>query len=152
MRNISDLKKKILANLLIDYCSTLFSVVNLSGRGSEVKIIIMSDDEKDIRTFDKETIDRLNVPHRGSISSIQNSLKNSVLKLVKDERSLSLDPTQNHLDGFDPNKRRISSISSLGNWTGAVVVSEIPESTQRNGKWYNNFLFYILQCASGLTF
>lgn len=117
-----------------------------------MKIIVMSDDEKDIRTIDKETMDRLNVPHRGSISSIQNSLKNSVLKLVKDERSLSLDPTQSHLDGFDPNKRRISSISSLGNWTGAVVVSEIPESTQRNGKWYYDHFFFLLlylQCADG---
>lgn len=111
-----------------------FSVVNSSGRGSEVKIVVMADDEKELRPFDSENMDRLNVPHRNSISSMQNAMKNSVLKLVKDERSLSLDPTQN-LDGFDPNKRRISSISSLGNWTGAVVVSEIPEPIQRNGKW-----------------
>ena len=117
-----------------------------------MKIIVMSDDEKELRPFDKiidkETKDRLSVPHRGSISSIQNSLKNSVLKAIKDERSLSLDPTQ-HLDGFDPNKRRISSISSLGNWTGAVVVSEIPESTQRNGKWYGNYSHYFGLPVSG---
>lgn len=111
----------------------------------------MSDDEKELRSFDKETMDRLNVPHRGSISSIQNSLKNSVLKLVKDERSLSLDPTQN-LDGFDPNKRRISSISSLGNWTGAVVVSEIPESSQRNGKWYKSLVLCSSMCQLGSDF
>lgn len=116
-----------------------------------MKIIVMSDDEKELRSFDKETMDRLNVPHRGSISSIQNSLKNSVLKLVKDERSLSLDPTQ-HLDGFDPNKRRISSISSLGNWTGAVVVSEIPESTQRNGKWYKGLVLCSSMCQLGSDF
>lgn len=116
-----------------------------------MKIIVMSDDEKELRSFDKETMDRLNVPHRGSISSIQNSLKNSVLKLVKDERSLSLDPTQ-HLDGFDPNKRRISSISSLGNWTGAVVVSEIPESTQRNGKWYKSLVLCSSMCQLGSDF
>lgn len=111
-----------------------FSVVNLSGRGSEVKIVVMADDENELRPFNKGTMDRLNVPHHDSISSIQNALKNSVLKSAKDARSSSLDPTQN-LDGFDPNKRRISSISSLGNWTGAVVVSEIPEPIQRNGKW-----------------
>lgn len=111
-----------------------------------MKIIVMSDDEKELPSFDKETMDRLNVPHRGSISSMQLSLKNSVLKLVKDERSLSLDPTQNHLDGFNPNKRRISSISSLGNWTGAVVVSEIPESSQRNGKWYNDLFPSLQMC------
>lgn len=111
-----------------------------------MKIIVMSDDEKELPSFDKETLDRLNVPHRGSISSMQLSLKNSVLQLVKDERSLSLDPTQNHLDGFNPNKRRISSISSLGNWTGAVVVSEIPESTQRNGKWYNDYFAFSSLC------
>lgn len=116
-----------------------------------MKIIVMSDDEKELRSFDKETMDRLNVPHRGSISSIQNSLKNSVLKLVKDERSLSLDPTQ-HLDGFDPNKRRISSISSLGNWTGAVVVSEIPESSQRNGKWYKSLVLCSSMCQLGSDF
>lgn len=112
-----------------------------------MKIIVMSDDEKELPSFDKETMDRLNVPHRGSISSMQLSLKNSVLKLVKDERSLSLDPTQNHLDGFNPNKRRISSISSLGNWTGAVVVSEIPESSQRNGKWYIDFFSVQFKCV-----
>lgn len=98
-----------------------------------MKIVVM-DDENELQPLNKGTMDRLNVPHHDSISSIQNALKNSVMKSVKGTRSSSLDPTQN-LDGFDPNKRRVSSISSLGNWTGAVVVSEIQQPIQRNGKW-----------------
>lgn len=60
---------------------------------------------------------------------------NKYLKSPKSERSKSLDPSHG-LDGFDPTRRRVSSISSLGNWTGAVLVSEAPDAIKKNGKWY----------------
>lgn len=102
-----------------------------NGKQSEVKIVVVSDDDNVCKFSDTELKNRLNVPHHDSIPSIQNFLN----KQVRNERSRSLDPT-NNLDGFDPNKRRISSISSLGNWTGPVIVSEIiEESAKKNGKW-----------------
>lgn len=100
-------------------------------KGSEVKIVVMSDDE--LKSGDIER-NRLNVPCHNSIPSIQNLFAGDKFAAGKNERSKSLDPT-NNLDGFDPNKRRISSISSLGNWTGAVVVSDMSETTRKNGKW-----------------
>lgn len=97
---------------------------------TEVKIVVMSEDDNEITHPDIELKNRLNVSHHDSIPSIQNLFN----KTLKNERSQSLDPT-NNLDGFDPNKRRISSISSLGNWTGAVIVSEMIEPIKKNGKW-----------------
>ena len=70
--------------------------------------------------------------------SIPNN-ENSEIGALKSERSRSLDPTQT-LDGFDPNRRRVSSISSLGNWTGAVLVSEAQEEIKLNGKWYSTVI------------
>lgn len=98
-----------------------------------MKIVVVPEDNDGSIPYDVETKNRLNVPHHESISSINRFLNND-LNSMKNERSRSLDPT-NNLDGFDPNKRRISSISSLGNWTGAVIVSQMIEPTKRNGKW-----------------
>lgn len=94
----------------------------------EVKIVVLSENDCELKPqIDSEKRIRLSIPHDEAIQNEINSMKS--------QRSKSLDPTQ-ILDGFDPNKRRISSISSLGNWTGAVIVTEVPELTKKNGKWY----------------
>lgn len=119
-------------NYLFDQNFSSFSVMIPSRKGSLVRIVVSGDN--DSKPCDVEPQNRLNVPHRNSISSINELLSND-LNSTKNERSNSLELT-NDLDGFNPNKRRISSISSLGNWTGAVIVSDFLESTEGNGKWY----------------
>lgn len=89
----------------------------------------MSEDNNELKPIDVGKKSRLSVPNN---ELLQNIINNDFS--LKSERSRSLDPTRN-LDGFDPNKRRVSSISSLGNWTGAVLVSEAPELIKRDGKW-----------------
>lgn len=60
----------------------------------------------------------------------------SDLGINKNERSHSLDPLQ-FLKDMEVRKRRASSISSLGNWTGAVIVSDATESVKnKNRKWF----------------
>lgn len=106
--------------------------MNSSEKESEVKIIVMSEDNCEVKPIvDSEKENCLSVPNH---ELIQNEI-NNVLTCLKNERSKSLDPSQN-LDGFDPTRRRVSSISSLGNWTGACIVSEAPEPIKTNGKWY----------------
>lgn len=62
----------------------------------------------------------------------------SDLGINKNERSHSLDPLQ-FLKDMEVRKRRASSISSLGNWTGAVIVSDATESVRnKNRKWFVN--------------
>lgn len=98
----------------------------------EVKIVVLSEDNCELTPMvDVEKKFCLSVPGR---DDGPNEL-NKHLESSKSERSKSLDPTQG-LDGFDPTRRRVSSISSLGNWTGAVLVSEAPDSIKKNGKWY----------------
>lgn len=59
----------------------------------------------------------------------------SDLGINKNERSHSLDPLQ-FMKDMELQKRRASSISSLGNWTGAVIVSDATENVKnKNGKW-----------------
>lgn len=94
---------------------------------SEVKIIVMSEADCELKQSD---VDRNCL----SIPNDHNDLRND-LNTMKSERSRSLDPSQ-ALDGFDPTRRRVSSISSLGNWTGACIVSEALEPIKQNGKWY----------------
>lgn len=99
----------------------------------EVKIIVMTENDCELKPPLEVDQNRLSILN---VNSIPNDIINDRIKALKNERSRSLDPTQAHLDGFDPNRRRVSSISSLGNWTGAVIVSEAPEPIKQNGKWY----------------
>ncbi|XP_031626281.1 uncharacterized protein LOC116342706 isoform X2 [Contarinia nasturtii] len=91
----------------------------------EVRIVVLSENDCEL----KPQIDIEN-----EIPSDQQTQNEINAELVKSQRSKSLDPTQ-ILDGFDPTQRRVSSISSLGNWTGAVIVSEALKPTKKNGKW-----------------
>lgn len=117
----------------------IFTILSASTvkefKDNEVKIVLMTeeDGEYELKQSPNETSihKHLNVPKRNSFQANNNA----DLATMKNERSASLDPTQ-ILDGFDPNQRRASSISSLGNWTGAVIVSEAPTPMRRsNGKW-----------------
>lgn len=78
-------------------------------------------------------------PTEGSITPKRLSFKQnrvSDLATSKTERSHSLDPLQ-FMKDMDLRKRRASSISSLGNWTGAVIVSDMSEGLKKtNGKWF----------------
>lgn len=65
---------------------------------------------------------RFSVPNEESIQSN-----------MKYERSKSLISPQ-ELDGFDPIRKRISSIMSLGEWGGAIYSHDSLESV-KNGKW-----------------
>lgn len=93
---------------------------------SELKIVVTSETNCELKPsyIDRN---RLSIPNDNSNHKDLNKLKS--------ERSRSLDPSK-ALDGFDPTRRRVSSISSLGNWTGAVIVSEALEPIKQNGKWY----------------
>lgn len=109
-------------------------VMEQKDRSNEVKIVLMTEKQEEYE-LNEETIsdseNKLIVPKRSSVHV------NNVNEMIacKSERSASLDPTQ-MVDGFDLNQRRASSISSLGNWTGAVIVSEaIQPIRKRNGKW-----------------
>lgn len=98
---------------------------------NEVKIVLMTENREEIELPESPNENNLNVPKRNSFQV------NSVNGLMpaRSERSASLDPTK-ILDGFDPNQRRASSISSLGNWTGAVIISAAMEPMRKsNGKW-----------------
>lgn len=111
----------------------IFLVILSDGKENGVKIVVMSEGDNELKSRDIE----------------------NELRLPQNERSNSLDPT-NKFDGFDPNRRRISSISSLGNWAGAMIVSDVAVS--RNGNWYIGFyasqyqmlrIYITLQAKSG---
>lgn len=53
---------------------------------------------------------------------------------IKNKRSKSLDPTHK-IEGFNPIKRRISSIMSMGDLIGDAIVTE-SYGQIKNGKWY----------------
>lgn len=108
-------------------------MINSNEKEPEVKIVVMSENNCELKPFESDR-NRLSIPRL----SIPNNDSNEIGAL-KSERSGSLDPTQ-ALDGFDPNRRRVSSISSLGNWTGAVLVSEAQEEIKLNGKWYSTII------------
>lgn len=110
-------------------------VVLYTNDGSEVKIIIVTDDGIEPNFIDKEDAPMTNgliVPKRHSFK-----MNRTIESIVKNERSASLDPLQFDVNGFDVTKRRASSISSLGNWTGAVVVSDASDCVGKktNEKW-----------------
>lgn len=103
-------------------------------RSNEVKIVLLTEKQEEYELIEGTMSDNENmliVPKRSSLQ-VDNV---SEIKSIKSERSASLDPTQ-ICDEFDPNQRRASSISSLGNWTGAIIVSEAFQPIRkRNGKW-----------------
>lgn len=68
--------------------------------------------------------------------SIPDENENNVddIKSMKYDRSKSLDPTR-YAD-FEEIKYRMPSLMSLGDWNGAVALSENCESG-RNNKWYD---------------
>lgn len=98
-----------------------------------MKIIIVTDDGSEPHYNDMEDTPKTNgliVPKRHSFK-----VNRTIESIVKSERSASLDPLD--AEQFDANKRRASSISSLGNWTGAVVVSDATNCVRKktNEKW-----------------
>lgn len=96
---------------------------------SETKVAIESNKDLELKGLPSH----LNKKPRFSMPSeqhIKDDLKNAnKLALMRLERSKSLDPTQK-LDGFDPVRKRISSIMSLGQW-GAINLEDNYES----GPW-----------------
>lgn len=107
----------------------------ISQTVTDVKIIIVSEDGTEPLYIDKDDTPMTNgliVPKRHSFK-----INKTIESLVKSERSASLDPLQFDSNQFDGTKRRTSSISSLGNWTGAVVVSDASDCVRRktNEKW-----------------
>lgn len=121
-----------------------FPVMNSIEKEPEVKIVVMSENNCELKPYDIDR-NRLSIPNG-------NSIKNDIINdpgALKSERSRSLDPTH-ALDGFDPTRRRVSSISSLGNWTGAVIVSEVPEAIKLNGKWYSKLSAHWLNSFANL--
>ena len=59
--------------------------------------------------------------------------KNGDANKIKFKRSKSLDPQQ--LNGFNPIKRRFSSIMSLGDLIGDAILTD-SYGQVKNGKWY----------------
>lgn len=98
----------------------------------DVKIIVSDDNDCEVKRDVQSQEKHLQIPN----SDAEPMPNNNLLNRVKNQRSRSLDPA-NFLIEFERRQRRGSSISSLGNWTGAVIVSEaIDSSDHRSGKWY----------------
>lgn len=93
-----------------------FLVMNSNEKEDEVKITVASEDESKAKV---------------SLEDIEKDDK--VTQLIQSERSKSIDTTQK-FEGFDPINKRISSIMSLGDLGGAVILEDL---TIKNGKWYN---------------
>lgn len=98
---------------------------------NDVKIIVSAENDCESKPDANQIDNQLHVPKK-DVEPLQNNI---LLNRVKNQRSRSLDPA-NCLIEFERRQRRGSSISSLGNWTGAVIVSEaIDSSENRPGKW-----------------
>lgn len=111
------------------YITTANFIILAIEKENNVQIMIQ-ESEDELKPLNMEKRPRLSITSHDIIPKNINK----VLMAIKSERSKSLDPNK-HLDGFDPNRRRVSSISSLGNWTGPVLVSEFTDPIKRNGKW-----------------
>lgn len=96
----------------------------------ESKVATMSDDEFELNQLPSYVKPRLSVPHEDQVLKNFRNENGNFDVLIKCERSKSLDPTQ--IEGFDPIKKRISSMMSLGEWGGAAYLNENSES----GAWY----------------
>lgn len=107
------------------------TVIEKHDGENDVKIIVMAEDGYELIQNSMQTQNLLNVPKQSLFDVNKNDSA-----IVKSERSKSLDPTY-LLKHFEQKQRRGSSISSLGNWTGAVIVSTtINSSKKSNRKWY----------------
>lgn len=123
------------AHIFLVVIFEVIPVMEQKDRLHEVKIVLMTEKQEEYELNDGTISDNENkfcIPKRSSLQL--NNVLNK-MRPIKSERSGSLEPTQ-MFDGFDSNQRRASSISSLGNWSGAVIVSEAIEPIQKcDGKW-----------------
>lgn len=103
---------------------------------SDIKIFVSDDDGHKLQSL--QVVDGR---AEGTLIPKRLSFKQrrvSDLMMGKRERSQSLDPLQLMKD-MDLRSRRTSSISSLGNWTGAVIVSDVTETLNRtSGTWFQH--------------
>lgn len=121
--------------MIIDFLFLTVISKKLSAGSTDIQIFVMNEEETEPRQMNVDNQlkrDRLDKQTRHSFKLS----KTSDLLAVKNARSASLDPLQFEAD-FDKNKRRASSISSLGNWTGAVIVSDAAnrQITSNGKKW-----------------
>lgn len=102
--------------------------------GSDIKIFVCDEEGGDAQQLEVAKPKSMD----GTLTPKRLSLKHrrvSDLGMNKSERSHSLDPLQ-FMKDMEMQKRRASSISSLGNWTGAVIVSDATENiNKKNGTW-----------------
>lgn len=89
----------------------------------DMKIIPIPEDDGEMKPVDKDV--SISVQ---DIKEVSNEIQ------IKMKRSKSLDPTHK-LEGFDPIRRRISSIMSMGDLIGDAIVTE-SYGQVKNGKWY----------------
>lgn len=96
---------------------------------SEICISMTQEDAHELKSIDEKKINNTSVP----ILNENDEFSDNKSKLLKYERSKSLDPTQK-LNGFHPIKERISSIMSLGDIVGDAILSD-PNEGRSDGKW-----------------
>lgn len=86
--------------------------------------VVIPEDDLNLKPIEVQAKLRLSLPN----DSVQNDVENTP-KSLKVERSKSL-----YIDEFDSTARRFSN---LGNWTGAVILSQILVPSKKRGKWYS---------------
>lgn len=99
-----------------------------------MKIVVLNEEENQRKLQNEQ----------GDISR-KNSLMPTDAVAANRERKISLDPSH-ILQGKRSTNRRASSISSLGNWTGAVIVSEVAKLDSKS-PWqaqYANLSIYLI--------
>lgn len=110
--------------------------------GSEIKIFVCDEGGDGMEHLQ---VEQPEMP-KGTLTPKRLSLKHrriSDVGINKNERSHSLDPLQ-FMKDMEMRKRRASSISSLGNWTGAVIVSDATETVKKkNGIRFEHITSYI---------
>lgn len=108
----------------------LDSNVNLNE--IEAKITATTDDDCRLKPIDEENNDNLDESAQAQVQSDgEHEHRENEFSPIKYQRSKSLDPVR-MLDGFDPMKKRFSSIMSLGDVVGDAIVGE---SYAKDGKW-----------------
>ena len=98
-------------------------MLNSTENGSAAKITVILE-ENEVKSIDPENLNRFSVP------DLVESNKQGDAIILKKKRSRSLDPTQ-HLNEFNELKSRISSIMSLNELSGDVIM----DKRAQNGKW-----------------
>lgn len=95
---------------------------------SSVNIFVLNEDGA--KAKDQEPKSGTQTPNRMSFKK-----NKAIAQAIDGGRRMSLDPLQLFKEG-ELHKRRASSISSLGNWTGAVIVSDISDRIDKpSAKW-----------------